>query len=410
MDVRQLWQLGDDELLDALRESQSRLNRVYGEQLALLGELSNRNLSMAKGYRSEQRLLQDLLRISRREANLRLAHAAAVAPVQPITGPAMPPRLPATAEAIHDGTLGAEHVEVIRRAITTLPPEVPCEEREKAERTLVEAAQTVHPAAVAALGRTLRAVLDQDGGRPTEVEPRKPVNELRWFARADGTVELKGQLSAEGGALLNAVLSPLAKPRPAVDGEPDARTRAERQGDALLDALRLAASSGDLPAEGGERPTVVVTIGLDGLRDGLGLAQLEGAGPVDARMARRLACDSAVLPVVLGGNGEPLDIGRKTRTVPAPMRRALVLRDGGCAFPSCTIPARWCDAHHRDHWADGGVTALPNLVLLCGVHHELIHRSDWQITMRQGRPEFIPPSFIDPDRAPRRNPVHSGAP
>jgi hypothetical protein len=113
---------------------------------------------------------------------------------------------------------------------------------------------------------------------------------------------------------------------------------------------------------------------------------------------------------VLGGNGEPLDIGRKTRTVPAPMRRALVLRDGGCAFPGCTIPASWCDAHHRDHWADGGVTALPNLVLLCGVHHELIHRSDWQITMRQGRPEFIPPSFIDPDRAPRRNPVHSGAP
>jgi hypothetical protein len=123
-----------------------------------------------------------------------------------------------------------------------------------------------------------------------------------------------------------------------------------------------------------------------------------------------MACDSAVIPAVLGANSEPLDIGRKTRVVSTPMRRALVLRDGGCAFPGCTIPAKWCDAHHQHHWVDGGTTALPNLVLLCSAHHDLLHHSDWQVTMHHGRPQFLPPTYIDPSRTPRQNPIHSGGP
>jgi hypothetical protein len=170
-----------------------------------------------------------------------------VTTVQPVTGPALPPPLPATAEAVRSGALGAEHVEAIRRVISTLPPEVPVEEREKAEQTLVEAAHIVDPMAVAKLGRTVHAILDQDGRPPTEAERRNPVNELRWVTHANGILHLKGRLAAEGAALLNSVLSPLAKPRPANDGERDPRTPAERQGDALVDALRLAANSGDLP-------------------------------------------------------------------------------------------------------------------------------------------------------------------
>jgi hypothetical protein len=127
---------------------------------------------------------------------------------------------------------------------------------------------------------------------------------------------------------------------------------------------------------------------------------------IDAATARRLACDAAVIPAVLGGRSEPLDIGRKTRTVPPALRRALVLRDGGCAFPGCTVPAGWCDAHHRHHWAAGGPTALNNLVLLCGPHHDLIHHADWQVQLPDGIPEFIPPPYLDPDQTPRRNPIH----
>jgi hypothetical protein len=152
--------------------------------------------------------------------------------------------------------------------------------------------------------------------------------------------------------LLDSILSPLAKPRPAVNGQPDPRTRAERQGDALVEAMRLAANSGDLPTEGGERPTLIVTLPLEALRDQLRSALLGDSALIDAATARKLACDSGVIPVVLGSNSEPLDIGRKTRIVPTALRRALVVRDRGCTF--------------------------------------------------------TPPAYIDPQQRPRNNPVHLG--
>ena len=432
MDGRGLWQLGDEELLAALRESQARLCRAYGEQLTLLGELLVRNLAPAVGYRTAARLVQDLLRIGQSEANRRLAHATAITAAPALSGAELPAVLPATAKAVRAGAVGAEQVEAIRRVITGLPAGIPVEDQERAERTLVEAAYTVGPAAIAKLGRALHGCLDQDGRPPTAEPSRRSVNELHWVTRGTGELELKGRLAAEGAALLASVLGPLAKPRPALDGEPDPRTRAGRYGDALTDALRLAANSGELPADGGERPTLVVTVTLDALRERLPSAPPRDPGTpptsdptppvigepvvallgdgmlVAARTARRLACDSAIIPAVLNGRSEPLDIGRKTRTVPAAMRRALVLRDRGCAFPGCTMPASWCDAHHRQHWADGGPTALPNLVLLCRIHHDLIHNSAWQVQLPDGVPEFIPPPYIDPDQAPRRNPVHPG--
>ena len=410
MDERSLWQLGDEELLAALRTSQQRLSRAYAEQLALLGELLVRNLTPVLGYRTPARLVQDLMRIGQAEANRRLAHAAAVTATPGVSGGELTPLLPVTAEAVRTGTVGVEHLEVIRRVLTALPPEVPATEKDLAERTLVEAAHTSGPAAVAKLGRAIRGRLDHYGSPASEGPARRPVNELRWVVRGGGELAFTGRLAAEGAALLTTVLGPLAKPRPAVDGEPDPRSRAERNGEALVDALRLAANSGDLPSGGGERPTLVVTMTVDALREQAAPALLGDTGMIDARTARRLACDSAVIPAVLNGRSEPLDIGRKTRTVPVPMRRALVLRDHGCAFPGCTVPASWCDAHHCQHWADGGTTALSNLVLLCGVHHELIHNSDWQVRLPDGVPEFIPPPYIDPERRPRRNPVHPGAP
>jgi hypothetical protein len=410
MDEQVLWQLGDTELLDALRESQDQMNREYGGHLALLGEVLNRGLVPTTGYRTAPRLLQDLLRISQGEANRRLAHAAAVTAVQPVTGPVLPPPLPATAEAVRAGAVGPEHVEVIRRVITALPPEVDPAERELAERTLAEAACTLDPGAVGKLGRTIKARLDQDGQPPSEAELRNPINELRWTTRRNGEIDFRGRLGAEGAELLTTVLGPLAKPRPAADGERDARSHAERYGDALVDLLRLAANSGQLPNEGGERPTLLVTIPLQHLRDQLGAALLGDTTLIDARMARRMACDCTLIPAVLGANSEPLDIGRKTRIVPIALRRALFLRDHGCAFPGCPISAVWCDAHHCAHWADGGPTALSNLVLLCGTHHALIHHSDWEVVMPNGIPEFIPPPYIDPDQRPRRNTIHQTPP
>jgi uncharacterized protein DUF222 len=411
MDGRELWQLGDEELLAALVDGETALRRAYGHQLELVGELLTRNLTVVQEYRSPAHLLQDLLRVSRAEAQRRVAHAEAVTAGFPVTGPPVPPPLPATAQAVAEGVIGAEHLEAVRRTIKELPPHLAPATREIVEQTLVEAARALDPVAVAHLGRTLLARLDQDGRPPSDDKPPMAGNELRWATRRDGGLALKGHLGAEGAALLTSVLSPLAKPRPSAEGVPDQRTQAERQGDALVEVLRLAASNPDLPAEAGERPTVVVTMPLATLQDQLGAALLGDAALIPPSMARRLACDCAIIPAVLGSAGEPLDVGRKTRTAPAALRRALVLRDRGCAFPGCTIPARWCDAHHVHHWADGGSTCLENMVLLCGTHHDLIHHSTWTIQISgEGLPEFIPPPFIDREQRPRRNPVHPTVP
>ena len=126
-------------------------------------------------------------------------------------------------------------------------------------------------------------------------------------------------------------------------------------------------------------------------------------GPVNARTIRRLACDAELIPVVLGGEGEVLDIGRASRVFPPAVRKALVARDLGCAFPSCTMPATWCEAHHVEYWSRGGPTSVANGVLLCSHHHHVIHREDWEIRMSRGVPWFVPPGYLDPGRTPRRN-------
>ncbi|HJT02437.1 MAG TPA: hypothetical protein VJ757_02235 [Pseudonocardiaceae bacterium] len=137
----------------------------------------------------------------------------------------------------------------------------------------------------------------------------------------------------------------------------------------------------------------------------IGSASLALGGPINAQVARRIACDAELIPVVLGTRGEPLDVGRASRTVPSAIRRAVLLRDGGCAFPGCTVPTRWCDIHHCVHWVDHGPTSLANCVALCARHHRLLHHSDWRIDMTDGIPEFRPPPWLG--GCPRRNPVHA---
>jgi hypothetical protein len=103
---------------------------------------------------------------------------------------------------------------------------------------------------------------------------------------------------------------------------------------------------------------------------------------VSAETSRRLACDASVVRMVHGANGEVLDVGRKTRTVPTAIRRALDFRDKGCRFPGCGL--RYTDAHHIVHWADGGETKLDNLTLLCGRHHRLVHEEGFRVEMVEG--------------------------
>src|SRR5215207_8106430 len=265
----ELWRSSDTALLTELRHAETQSRQLDARRYALIGELSNRGIATEAGYASPARLLMDLLLISRAEANRRIALAEALTPRRPLTGPELPPPLPATAHALTEGELGVEHAEIIRRTLTDLPPEITQAQCDTAEAALVDAARQIGPAGLAAMARELRARLDQDGHPPADAELRHSRNELRYVTKANGRLTFKGELDPEGAGWFTAVIGPLAAPKPATDEGPDPRGLPERQGDALVEALRLAATCNQLPADGGERPTLLITLPLDALRDHL---------------------------------------------------------------------------------------------------------------------------------------------
>lgn len=130
-----------------------------------------------------------------------------------------------------------------------------------------------------------------------------------------------------------------------------------------------------LPHHGGDATTVFVTMTLDQLRAELAAVGLGLGGDtiLTASEARRLACQAAIIPVVLGGASEILDVGRAHRLHTPIMRKALRLRDRGCRAEGCQVPATWCQAHHLDPWGRGGRTSVERGALLCAHHHRCIH-------------------------------------
>ena len=188
---------------------------------------------------------------------------------------------------------------------------------------------------------------------------------------------------------------------------PDPRSAACRRGQALVEALRRFLCSGVAPIQGGERPHVTVTISLDDLKTNEGVGYLDFGGPISAGTARMLACDAMIIPAVLGANSQVLDVGMANRVFPTAIRRAIALRDRGCAFPGCDRPAAWADCHHIVHWVNHGPSSYLNGCLLCPAHHREIHRGFWEVRMAvDGRPEFLPPEWIDKQRRPLRNSNH----
>ena len=198
-----------------------------------------------------------------------------------------------------------------------------------------------------------------------------------------------------------AVIDARAKPLSAdVD-----RSAELRQAEALADVCGYVldhAPSSVLPDAGGHRPHINVLIRLEDLENRARAGCLDFGGPVAPESLRMLCCDAAVVPIVMNGKGQPLDVGRMTRTVPDGLRRAVAARDCGCAHPGCGRPMSWAEIHHIREWECGGETRLDNLVALCRVHHRQIHSTEWVVRIGDGLPEFVPPKWIDFEQKPRR--------
>ncbi|MEH0931169.1 HNH endonuclease signature motif containing protein [Micromonospora sp. CPCC 205558] len=394
-----LWGLSDDELLASLDTTQLLAQRLAAIQLGLVRELDGRGLAVAQGASSTAVWLRERLRLSGRSAR-QLVQLAAIIDAAP----------PAVRDALLSGAITVEQGRVVAETIAALPVEAGPEVADKATQLLIAWAERFDPTSLSKLGERVLAHVAPDLADQAELKALERAAERAEARRHvtlseqhNGQVRLSGNLDTETASLLREAIDPLCAPA----GEHDDRSPGQRRADALGEICRLALRTGQLPDNGGDRPQLVVTVSLDELVNGVRAGTLETGVRLTPGAIRRLACDAAVLPAVLGGNSQVLDVGRQRRLFTGPLRRALVLRDGGCAFPGCDRPPRWCDGHHIRHWADGGVTALSNAVLLCGYHHRFIHRGDWTVRLAaDGRPDFLPPSWLDPTRTPRRNLYH----
>ena len=179
-------------------------------------------------------------------------------------------------------------------------------------------------------------------------------------------------------------------------------SRTVRRADALAWMAERVFESGDAPALSPDRHEIVVHVEADVLSNGgAGRCEIEHRTAIAAETARRLCCDAGIAPVVDGPNGEPLSVGRRTRSIPPSVRRALANRDRGCRFPGCPATQR-LHGHHVKHWADGGETSLDNLVLLCPTHHRLVHEGGFDVQrLDDGAFRFTNP-YGEAVRPPRR--------
>ncbi len=350
--------------------------------------------------------MADLLGWDLGVANRRVRVAEQVCERVSLDGQVLPARLTDTAAVFAAGEVSLRHVEVIADALGSsaagrLSPEVWA----GAEQQLAARAREYRPRELASFARDLITTLDQDGPEPDHGDGEQ-VNELYLATRPGGAGgRITGVLDAPSFDALRTALDTLSTPT-----AEDQRSLAERRGDGLAELCRQRLDTADLPMVGGQRPHLVVTVPLAELETRARHGMLDHGGPLTPAQLRMLACEACVIPVVLDGNGQPLDIGRVSRVVPRHLRRAVAARDRGCAFPGCACPPSRCDAlnlaasHHIIEWQHGGPTAIDNLVMLCRFHHRLIHGSDWAVTMTRGAPEFTPPKWVDPSQTARRKP------
>ncbi|MEC3976474.1 HNH endonuclease signature motif containing protein [Amycolatopsis sp. H20-H5] len=394
-----VWQLSDGELTAGLLAAERDLCRAYARMLDLVGDCDKRGLGVEKGCRGTAAFLMLSLRVSQKEAKARVAQANA--------------ELPLLRKALESGEINREHANEIEHVLSQAPDSVSDEELSANEASLVELSQQAPPSTVRKVGRRILGYWDLEDKNPDDRERdlSQPNREFSYRWLRDGRMKYTGTFDAETGHLAENLLAPLAKPNPVDEfGNPDPRTQEQRNGDAVAAIFDLAARSPDLPVKAGERAVVTVTISLEELERRAGTAMLDGYGAVSVSQLRRICCDTRVVPAVLNGAGEVLDLGRAVRTATPSQRRALALRDNGCTGPGCSRGPKWCIPHHIRFWTDphgpGGPTDLVNLGLTCERCHHLLHHGGWEMRLRNGIIEWLPPTWLDPERRPIRNTAH----
>jgi hypothetical protein len=393
------WSLSDTEVVGVLAAAHRLEQTAAAIKLHMIREADARDIASEHHVRGTAAWLRQHLRLDAAAARHLVAVAAAMDAHAGVDS------------SLSTGAIHLRQATAITDALDALPAgEVPAETVADAEVALLDLATEFAPAPLRRLGnRILDHVAPDVADRLDQTllaREEERAHRRRGFTLStpfESRVRVTGYLTVADAAIINAALDPLCAPQSGDD-----RTPPQRRADALVDICRLALRTTDLPDNGGEPPQLAVTVTYDALTREFGTARLDTGDRLDAATARRLACDAQIMPAVLGGDGQILDVGRSRRLASGPLRRALVIRDRGCAFPGCDRPPRWCDAHHIVGWQAGGATDLTNLVLLCRHHHRVVHDGAWTVrTATDNLPEFLPPPIQDLAQRPRRNRYHA---
>lgn len=375
---------------DRVVRVESLLARLASHEVECVRVMDERGDAQVLGMRTTQSWLR---------AVARLAPSAARALV--VLARRMGERA-ATAEAFAAGRIGLRHSQLLVGTIDEVAPWLgEPDDVARLEKDLVDLAERTDPLRLSDGCRRIRIIAAPERAVADDwvaFEQRKMSVSRTLYGMAAGDF----LLDPSGAEPVMAAIHAFSRPA----GSDDTRSPAQRRADALVEICRRVLAFSDTPVVGGERPHVLVTVPLETLegRRGADPGELSWVGPVSGELVRRIACDATISRVVTDPVSLPLDVGRSTRVVTAGMRKALMVRDGHCQHPGCDIPAVWCDCHHLTHWALGGVTALHNLICLCGYHHTRLHLAgEWIRRRSDGTIEIIrdpQPDHHDHDAGP----------
>ncbi|WP_265442561.1 HNH endonuclease signature motif containing protein [Flexivirga meconopsidis] len=355
--------------------------------------------------------------------------AAAGVPVEPVEAKSIAvvaeacrePKNAVIAAAVRQGTCT---VSTARAALTNadkVAPVVPFADRGEVLSWFLQLDPALGVRGVQALTRKILATYASEALSAQDAKLEQ-VETLTWGTTATGMTRLVAELAPANAAVVKAAITAGSAPRPASPGGTDGSTPAEpgdtsgtadasatvrddrtpgkRRADALVELVTAGAkvAAGEV-APVGSAATVLLTMNLAALTEGIGGATTPAGDVLDAGAARRAACDAELIPAVLGGPSQPLDVGRRERLVTKGLRAAVLIRDGGCTFPGCDRPPGFCEVHHVTPWWAGGTTSLTNSAMLCCRHHQEVHRRGFTA---QVRPDGVTWDLI-PGRMPGRN-------
>jgi hypothetical protein len=329
------------------------------------------------------------------------------------------PETEATRAAWSAGALTTDQAAIIMKAINALPDWVDDRPRADAEAHLIALAAEHDLDGLQRLANRVLEVIDPDGFDEYLGEQLRR-QEARGWARTRMELKKRGDGTTRGAFVvpdtdadtLRAALEGIIAPRRTganatafgmTEDSWTALPRDQKLGHAFTELINHLPTEA-LPLAGGLAATVAVTVDVDDLRTGQGVATNTSGTTMSAAQAQRMACNARLVALYLDSESRVIDHGMTRRLYDRHQRLILAARDGGCVFPSCDRPPAWCEAHHLSFWSENGPTDLDNAALLCHYHHHLVHEGEWAARMApDGVVEIIPPSRVDPHQRPRRH-------